>query len=123
MRSFKSLNNLVGWLVFAIAAATYLLTLEPTASFWDCGEFIACSYKLLVPHPPGAPTFLLLGRLVDGRSMHDGVLADVAPTLLELAGLPRWAEMTGRSLLDAAAALTGDPVIASVAGRTEDLDS
>ena len=64
MRSFKSLNNLVGWLVFAIAAATYLLTLEPTASFWDCGEFIACSYKLLVPHPPGAPTFLLLGRLV-----------------------------------------------------------
>ena len=62
MRSFKSLNNLVGWLVFAVAAVTYLLTLEPTASFWDCGEFIACSYKLLVPHPPGAPTFLLLGR-------------------------------------------------------------
>lgn len=67
--------------------------------------------------------FLLLGRAVDGRSMHDGVLADVAPTLLELAGLPRWAEMTGRSLLDAAAALPGDPVVASVAGRTEDLDS
>ncbi|WP_242510142.1 protein O-mannosyl-transferase family, partial [Hymenobacter persicinus] len=56
-------NNLVGWLVFALATLTYLLTLEPTASFWDCGEFIACSYKLLVPHPPGAPTFLLLGRL------------------------------------------------------------
>ncbi|TGE13786.1 glycosyltransferase family 117 protein [Hymenobacter elongatus] len=63
MRSYKSLNNLVGWVVFAIATLTYLLTLEPTASFWDCGEFIACSYKLLVPHPPGAPTFLLLGRL------------------------------------------------------------
>ncbi|RYU77948.1 glycosyltransferase family 117 protein, partial [Hymenobacter persicinus] len=63
MRSYKSLNNLVGWLVFALATLTYLLTLEPTASFWDCGEFIACSYKLLVPHPPGAPTFLLLGRL------------------------------------------------------------
>ncbi|MFC7666312.1 hypothetical protein ACFQT0_01865 [Hymenobacter humi] len=55
MRSFKSLNNLVGWLVFAIAAVTYLLTLEPTASFWDCGEFIACSYNLLVPHPRARP--------------------------------------------------------------------
>ncbi|SNR43082.1 glycosyltransferase family 117 protein [Hymenobacter mucosus] len=71
MRSYKSLNNLVGWLVFAIATITYLLTLEPTASFWDCGEFIACSYKLLVPHPPGAPTFLLLGRLFSLLSFGD----------------------------------------------------
>ncbi|AMR28191.1 glycosyltransferase [Hymenobacter psoromatis] len=64
MPSFTKLNTWVGWAVFAGALATYLLTLEPTASLWDCGEFIACSYKLLVPHPPGAPTFLLLGRLV-----------------------------------------------------------
>ena len=64
MPSFYKLNTWVGWAVFAVALATYLLTLEPTASFWDCGEFIACSYKLLVPHPPGAPTFLLLARLV-----------------------------------------------------------
>jgi len=71
MRSYKSLNNLVGWLVFAVATLTYLLTLEPTASFWDCGEFIACSYKLLVPHPPGAPTFLLLGRLFSLFSFGD----------------------------------------------------
>ncbi|UOQ53166.1 glycosyltransferase family 117 protein [Hymenobacter cellulosivorans] len=71
MRSYKSLNNLVGWLVFAIATLTYVLTLEPTASFWDCGEFIACSYKLLVPHPPGAPTFLLLGRLFSLFSFGD----------------------------------------------------
>ncbi|UYZ63066.1 glycosyltransferase family 117 protein [Hymenobacter weizhouensis] len=71
MRSYHRLNNLVGWLVFAIATATYLLTLEPTASFWDCGEFIACSYKLLVPHPPGAPTFLLLGRLFSLLSFGD----------------------------------------------------
>lgn len=71
MRSYQSLNNVVGWLVFAIATLTYLLTLEPTASFWDCGEFIACSYKLLVPHPPGAPTFLLLGRILSLLSFGD----------------------------------------------------
>ncbi len=49
--------------MFLIATAVYVLTLEPTASFWDAGEFIACSYKLLVPHPPGAPFYLLMGRL------------------------------------------------------------
>jgi hypothetical protein len=85
MRSFKSLNNLVGWLVFALAAVTYLLTLEPTASFWDCGEFIACSYKLLVPHPPGAPTFLLLGRLFSLFSFGD--VTKVAVLINALSGL------------------------------------
>ncbi|WP_426058660.1 glycosyltransferase family 117 protein [Hymenobacter sp. B1770] len=85
MRSYKSLNNLVGWLVFAIAAVTYLLTLEPTASFWDCGEFIACSYKLLVPHPPGAPTFLLLGRLMSLFSFGD--VTKVAVLINALSGL------------------------------------
>ncbi|UOR05760.1 DUF2723 domain-containing protein [Hymenobacter aerilatus] len=71
MRSYSRLNNGVGWGVFALSLLVYLLTLEPTASFWDCGEFIACSYKLLVPHPPGAPTFLLLGRLVSLLSFGD----------------------------------------------------
>ncbi len=71
MRSFQRLNNLVGWVVFAIATVVFMLTLEPTASFWDCGEFIACSYKLLVPHPPGAPTFLILGRLMSLLSFGD----------------------------------------------------
>ncbi len=61
--AFSKLNNIVGWSVFAIATTVYLLTLERTASFWDCGEFIACSYKLQVPHPPGAPFFLLVGRM------------------------------------------------------------
>ena len=59
---FKLLNNVLGWIIFAIAAITYISTIEPTTSFWDCGEYIACSYKLEVGHPPGAPTFLLLGR-------------------------------------------------------------
>ncbi len=63
MNSFKSINNVFGWLAFAIAFTTYFLTMEQVASFWDCGEFIAVSYKLMVPHPPGAPLFLLLGRL------------------------------------------------------------
>lgn len=61
--NYQKLNNLIGWLVFAIAAFTYISTLEPTASFWDCGEYIATSYRLEVGHPPGAPTFLLVGRL------------------------------------------------------------
>jgi hypothetical protein len=60
---YKALNNLVGWLVFGIAAFTYISTIEPTGSFWDCGEFIATAHKLEVGHPPGAPTFLLLARV------------------------------------------------------------
>jgi len=60
--SFKKLNNIIAWLVWAVATYTYCCTIEPTASFWDCGEYIACSYKLEVGHPPGAPFFLLLGR-------------------------------------------------------------
>lgn len=61
--SFQRLNNLTGWLMFAVALVTYAATVERTASFWDVGEFIACSYKLEVPHPPGAPFFLLVGRI------------------------------------------------------------
>ncbi len=60
--NYRKLNILVGWLTFAIAAVVYILTIEPTASFWDCGEFIATGYKLEVGHPPGAPFFMLLTR-------------------------------------------------------------
>jgi len=69
--SFNKINNLTGWFVFAISLVTYILTLEETASYWDCGEFIAVSYKLMVPHPPGAPFFLLLGRLFSFFAMGD----------------------------------------------------
>ena len=62
MKRFKFLNNVVGWVVFVIAAITYLLTIEPTASFWDCGEFISTADKLEVGHPPGAPFFMLTAR-------------------------------------------------------------
>ena len=60
--TFNKLNNLIAWLVWAVATYTYCSTIEPTASFWDCGEYIACAYKLEVGHPPGAPFFLLIGR-------------------------------------------------------------
>ncbi len=56
-------NNRLGWLVFALATSTYLLTAERTVSFWDCGEFIAAAYKLQIVHQPGAPLFLLLQNL------------------------------------------------------------
>jgi len=62
MKKYNFINNITGWSVFAIAAITYLLTIEPTASFWDCGEFITSAYKLEVGHPPGAPFFMILGR-------------------------------------------------------------
>ncbi len=61
--AFRLYNNVAGWAIFLVAIATYMLTLEPTASLWDCGEFIACADKLQVPHPPGAPFFLLTGRM------------------------------------------------------------
>ena len=69
--NFRKFNNIFGWVTFAIALVTYWLTMEPTASYWDCGEFISVSYKLEVPHPPGAPFFLLIGRLFSFLSFGD----------------------------------------------------
>lgn len=63
MGKYKLINNVLGWIVFAIASTVYLLTIEPTASFWDCGEFISSAYKLEVGHPPGAPFFMLTANL------------------------------------------------------------
>jgi hypothetical protein len=62
MKRYNLLNNIFGWVAFVIAAITYLLTIEPTASFWDCGEFITSSYKMEVGHPPGAPFFMLTAK-------------------------------------------------------------
>lgn len=63
MSSFKRTTNIVGWLVFAVATVVYYLSAERTGSLWDCGEFILGAYKLQVVHPPGAPLFLLVGRM------------------------------------------------------------
>jgi hypothetical protein len=61
--TFRRWNNITGWIIFIISTAVYLLTLEPTVSFWDCGEFILSAFKLQVGHPPGAPLFLMLSRI------------------------------------------------------------
>ena len=63
MRKYKLINNVLGWVVFLIATTVYLMTIEPTASFWDCGEFISSAFKLEVGHPPGAPFFMLTANL------------------------------------------------------------
>jgi hypothetical protein len=61
--NYRRWNNYTGWFVFVFSAIVYLLTLEPTVSFWDCGEFILSAFKLQVGHPPGAPLFLMMGRI------------------------------------------------------------
>ena len=63
MKQYRLVDNIVGWLTFLIAAFVYCSTIEPTASFWDCPEFIATGYKLEIGHPPGAPFFMLTANL------------------------------------------------------------
>ncbi|WP_426584853.1 glycosyltransferase family 117 protein [Mucilaginibacter sp. R-33] len=69
--NYKKLNNIFGWVAFIIATVTYILTLEPSSSFWDCGEFIACIYRLQVAHQPGAPLFTIIGKVFTLLSMGD----------------------------------------------------
>ncbi|MFN5231458.1 MAG: DUF2723 domain-containing protein [Bacteroidota bacterium] len=63
MNAFNKINNIVGWIVTVIACSVYILTAEAGGSLWDCGEFVSSCFKLQIPHPPGAPLFVILGRL------------------------------------------------------------
>ncbi|MFI5149514.1 MAG: DUF2723 domain-containing protein [Bacteroidia bacterium] len=63
MTNYQKLNNIIGWIVLVLASLIYCSTIEPTASFWDCGEYISTAYKLEVGHPPGAPLFQMIGRI------------------------------------------------------------
>lgn len=69
--SYNKINNIFGWIAFIIASLTYILTLEQSSSFWDCGEFIACIYRLQVAHQPGAPLFTIIGKVFTLLSMGD----------------------------------------------------
>lgn len=61
--TYKRINNITGWVICIIACAVFLLTMEATGSLWDCGEFASSAYKIQIPHPPGAPLFVLIGRI------------------------------------------------------------
>ena len=82
-KKFKLWNRIAAAFAFVVSAFTYLSTIEPTASFWDCGEFIASSYKLEVGHPPGNPTFQVLARIFTlfGDNMHAAVLVNAMSAL------------------------------------------
>ena len=71
MKKYKLINNTLGWLTFVVAAATYLLTIEPTASFWDCPEFIAQGFKTEIGHPPGNPIFILAANFASKFAGND----------------------------------------------------
>ena len=84
LSNYKKLNITLGWLAFAIALITYTLTLEPTVSFWDCGEYIATSVKLEVGHPPGAPLFQMLGAFF---AMFTSDVTEIAKMVNFMSGL------------------------------------
>jgi hypothetical protein len=85
IKKYRLWDNIIGWVVFAVAAFTYLMTIEPTMSLWDCSEFIASAHKLEVGHPPGAPFFMILGRFFSNFAGGDE--AKVAMMVNAMSGL------------------------------------
>ena len=84
MEKYKLINNTLGWIVCIIASCVYLMTMEPTASFWDCGEFISSAYKLEVGHPPGAPFFMLTANLFTQFASDPSTVAKMVNTMSAL---------------------------------------
>ena len=84
MKQYKLVNNLLGWVIFAIAAFVYCSTIEPTASFWDCPEFITTGYKLEIGHPPGAPFFMLTANLFSQFVSNPSYVARMVNTMSAL---------------------------------------
>ena len=89
MKSYKTVNNLFGWLCFFVAAVTYCLTVEPTASFWDCPEFILSGNKLEIGHPPGAPFFMLTANFFSLFASPEKValMVNIMSAILSAAGI------------------------------------
>ena len=89
MKSYKTVNNLFGWLCFIIAAVTYCLTVEPSASFWDCPEFILSGNKLEIGHPPGAPFFMLTANFFSLFASPENVayMVNIMSAILSAAGI------------------------------------
>jgi hypothetical protein len=85
MKNYRLVNIIAGWVVFVIAAFVYLSTIESTASFWDCGEFISSAFKLEVGHPPGAPFFMIMGRIFTLFAGND--VTRVAPMVNSMSAL------------------------------------
>ena len=81
LSTYRRWNNIAGWLVFVFSAAVYIITVEPTISFWDCGEFILSAFRLQVGHPPGAPLFIMLGRVATlfagGDASHAALMVNI----------------------------------------------
>jgi len=84
MKQFRLVDNTLGWLAFAIAAIVYCSTIEPTASFWDCPEFISTGYKLEIGHPPGAPFFMLTANLFSQFASDPSQVARMVNTMSAL---------------------------------------
>ena len=84
MKQYKLVNNVLGWLTFLVAAFVYCSTIEPTASFWDCPEFITTGYKLEVGHPPGAPFFMLTANLFSQFASDPSQVARMVNTMSAL---------------------------------------
>lgn len=85
-KSYQRINTILGWIMGVFASMIYIITSEPTVSFWDCGEYIATAYKLLVGHPPGAPLFQIMGRFFSLFAMGDPALvARMVNTMTALA--------------------------------------